>query len=151
MLGLVNFEPGRISFCPPPIFMVIISVYLRTFKSVLFPPFFPSINTPLHHDRSLAKAKSMSVVSTLPFLPLLRRNCPEAMDRMKNGFQRPVNLTECLETSDIRPLRAFYFCSLVIKTTVSTWPELPLLMSWYVGIYQLFLVFSQYVETYQQY
>ena len=23
MLGLVNFEPGRISFCPPPIFMVI--------------------------------------------------------------------------------------------------------------------------------
>ena len=42
---------------------------------------------------------------------------------MKNGSRRPVDFAECLETTDIRPLRAFYLFSLVIKTTVSTWPE----------------------------
>jgi len=32
----------------------------------------------------------------------------------------------------------FYFSTLDIKTTVSTWPELPLLMSAFLGTGQLF-------------
>jgi len=54
-----------------------------------------------------------------------------------------VIVTESLETFDSSPLGPIYLSLRDIKTTVSTWPELPLLMSWLLGTCQSF--FSVFV------
>jgi hypothetical protein len=51
------------------------------------------------------------------------------MKDKKKGFQQSAIITECPETSDFRPSRAYYLSLRDINTTVSTWLEWTALMS----------------------
>lgn len=51
------------------------------------------------------------------------------MKDKKKGFQQSAIITECPETSDFRPSRAYYLSLRDINTTVSTWPESFFMMS----------------------
>jgi len=78
------------------------------------------------------------------------------MKDKKKGFQQSAIITECPETSDFRPSRAYYLSLRDINTTVSTWIERTELMSFALFVRgnlstAFFLFFSKttFKETYQ--